>query len=176
MKCVNKIKLIGRVVNTPEIMVLNDTRFINFKISVTTKSYCKSTGKEILENDFHDVKCYGKIASFTHKVVKRGDKILITGAIRKTTELDSDGNPCDITSVIANNVKVLGLAKKKDERVIYWNHDHNYYVCHNEREAAQFEQDVKNGDREPWSFKIEMYKEKRDDINEVLRDPYQLGF
>ncbi len=176
MKCINKIRLMGRVSTTPEVMVLDNVRFINFKIAVSTKSYDAKTGKETVDNEFFQVKCYGKIATFAHKIVKRGDSILLNGSIRKTIEKDSDGNAYDITHVVANNIKVLGANKKKDERVIYWNQDHNYYVCHNEREAQQFEQDVKDGNRDPWSFKIEMYKENRDDINEVLRDPYQLGF
>lgn len=176
MKHVNKIRLIGRVVNTPEIKVLDNIRFISFKIAVVTKNFCKKTGVETVENDFIDVKCYGKIATFTHSVVKRGDSILLNGSIRKTIDIDADGYPCDTTWVVANNIKTLGALKKRDERVIYWNHDHNYYICHNEKEARQFEQDVKDGNREPWSFKIEMYKEKRDDINQVLKDPYHLGF
>ena len=176
MKCINKIRLIGRVVNTPEVMVLDNVRFISFKIAVNVKHYCENTGKEIIETDFHDVKCYGKIAQFTHKVIKRGETIMINGSVRKTVKLDSDGYPYDITSVVAENIKVLGSSKKIDERVIYWNHDHNYYVCNTEREAQQFEKDVINGNRDPWAFKIEMYKEKRDDINDVLKDPYHLGF
>lgn len=176
MQHINKVRLMGRISNTPEIKELDNTRFITFTIATTSKYYCSVEKKQKSITDFHNIKCYGQVAAFVNKAVQRGDKIFIQGAIRKIIKQDADGNLCDETSVVASSIDLLGNTKKRDERVIYWDNDHKYYVCYSEAESLQFEEDVHAGMRQGWKFKVEMYKEKRDDINEVLRDPFQLGF
>lgn len=175
MKSLNKIRLMGRLASNPEIKILNNVKFITFSLTTTGHYYCTHTGERVEYTDFHKIVCYAGIANFVHKAIKRGNKVLINGTMRTIIEIDSDGNTHYVKKVIADSVQAVGNNLVTDQRVIFYD-ENGFYVCKNEAEASRYEQEVEDGLREPFKFKIIMEKEKRRTLEEVLKDPLELGF
>ena len=174
MKTINKVRLMGRVAVTPEIKLLNNTKFIKLEITTAGFYYCDRTGDRINYTDWHEVICYAGVARFVNAFVKRGGKVLIDGTIRKTKEVDKNGITHYKTQVIATELQIVGC-DKIDERIIFYDRN-GFYVCANLAEADQYELDIKNGKRLPWEMRVDMDKEKRRSFEEVLKDPLELGF
>lgn len=174
MKSINKVRLLGRIASTPEIKMINNTKFIKLEVTTSGDYFCKRTGDRIEYTDWHEVICYSGVAQFVNSFVNRGNEVLINGTIRKSRETDKDGITHYTTQVIAKDLQILGK-DRVDERIIFYD-KHGFYVCANLREADQYELDIKNGKRLPWEMRIDMDKEKRRTFEEVLKDPLELGF
>ena len=174
MKNINKVRLMGRIASTPEIKLINGTKFIKLEVTTAGYYFCKRTGNRIEYTDWHEVICYAGVARFVNTFIKRGNKVMVNGKIRKTRETDSNGVVHYFTKVIAQEVQLLD-AEKLDERIIFYDKN-GFYVCANLKEADQYELDIKNGKRIPWEMRVDMDKEKRRSFEEVLKDPLELGF
>ena len=174
MKTINKVRLMGRIASTPEIKLINNTKFIKLEVTTTGFYFCKRTGDRIEYTDWHEVICYAGVARFVNTFVKRGNKVMINGSIRKKREVDSNGITHYTTQVIAKDLQTVGT-EKIDERIIFYDKN-GFYVCANIKEADQYELDIKNGRRIPWEMRVDMDKETRRTFEEVLKDPLELGF
>ena len=174
MKNINKVRLMGRIASTPEIMLINNTKFIKLEVTTTGFYFCKRTGSRVEYTDWHEVICYSGIARFVNTFVKRGSKVLIDGTIRKNIVTDSNGVTHYTTQVIAKNLQTVG-SNKIDERIIFYDRN-GFHVCANLADAEQYELDIKNGKRSPWEMRVDMDKEKHRTFEEVSKDPLELGF
>lgn len=165
----------GRVANDPEVKVLDGIRFISIQVSTNSFYYSERTGREVRATEWHNIVCYANVAAHVNDSIKRGDTVLIDGSMRKNKYKDDNGNTHYMMQIIADKVQKAGKLAKIDERVIYFDST-GYYVCANQKEANNYEFDVLLKNRNPYDFKILMSKEKSRLIEEVIKDPFQLGF
>lgn len=106
----NKIILIGRLVNDTELKVLNNgTNYVQATIAVN-RNYKNSEGN--YEADFIDFSAFGLTAELINKYFVKGDRIGIIGRLQSRSYTNQQGQKIIVREVIVENVEFLQDKKK----------------------------------------------------------------
>lgn len=106
----NKIILIGRLVNDNELKVLNNgTNYVQGTIAVN-RNYKNSEGN--YEADFIDFSAFGLTAELINKYFVKGDRIGIIGRLQSRSYTNQQGQKIIVREVIVENVEFLQEKKK----------------------------------------------------------------
>ena len=106
----NKIILIGRIVNDTELKVLNNgTNYVQGTIAVN-RNYKNSEGN--YEADFIDFSAFGLTAELINKYFVKGDRIGIIGRLQSRSYTNQQGQKIIVREVIVENVEFLQEKKK----------------------------------------------------------------
>ncbi|MCC7029324.1 MAG: single-stranded DNA-binding protein [Chitinophagaceae bacterium] len=109
----NKVQLIGRLGNAPEIKNLEGGRkYARFSMA-TNDTYKNNAGEKVDETQWHNVVAYGKVADLAEQYLKKGSELAIEGKLTHRDYTDATGNKRYITEVQVN--EILLLDKKGDK-------------------------------------------------------------
>jgi len=104
----NKVQLIGRVGQDPEVKTLEGGKKL-VSISIATNDYYfKENGEKVEQTEWHRVTAWGKTADIVEKFVVKGKEIAIEGKLSHRSYDDKDGNKRYVTDIIANEVLLIG--------------------------------------------------------------------
>jgi len=107
---VNKVLLIGRLGNNPEIRYTNTgTAVANFNLA-TSESWNDKTGQKQERTEWHRVVVWGKLAELCEKYLAKGRQCFVEGRLQTRSWDDKDGNKRYTTEIVANIVQFLGGA------------------------------------------------------------------
>lgn len=109
----NKVILLGRLVNDPEIKYTQSSNMlvVNFRLAVNRR-FAKQ-GEE-RQADFINIIAWNKTAEFCSKYFKKGQQIALSGRIETRTWDDDKGQRHYITEVIAEEVDFAGGKSNKE--------------------------------------------------------------
>ena len=110
----NKVYLIGRLCADPELKMTNGGK------SVTTFTIAVNRQGQKSESDFPDCVAWEKTAEFICKYFKKGDPIVIEGAVNTRTYEDKDGKKRKVTEVTAKNVEFAPRARTAQQESGYF--------------------------------------------------------
>lgn len=97
----NRVILIGRVGNTPELSVSQSgTGICKFRVATN------SGFGEKKRTDWHNIVCFGKLADSMSKYVQKGTVVNIEGSIQYS-EYEKDGQKRTYTSILADGVNII---------------------------------------------------------------------
>ncbi len=103
----NKVQLIGRVGQDPEITNL-DAGKKRAKFSIATnENYSNAKGEKIENTDWHNVVAWGKTAEIIEQFVTKGKEIAIEGKLTTRTWDDKEGIKHYMTEVVCNELLLL---------------------------------------------------------------------
>ena len=108
----NRATLVGRAGKDPSIKTMNSgDKVANFSIA-TSESWTKN-GEKVEKTQWHNIVVWGKLADIVEKYVKKGDKLLVEGAI-ETREYEKDGVKKYTTEIVLRGFdsKLLLLGSK----------------------------------------------------------------
>jgi single-strand DNA-binding protein len=110
----NKVILIGRLGQNPELRYLPQTERAVAKFSLATNEryYSPSTDESDIRVEWHRIVTWGKLAEFCEKYLNQGKQIYLEGKLRTRTWQDKEGNKRSTTEIEAQNIILLG--KKGD--------------------------------------------------------------
>jgi single-strand DNA-binding protein len=110
----NKVILIGRLGQNPELRYLPQTERAVAKFSLATNErfYKPDTTESDIRVEWHRIVTWGKLAEFCEKYLNQGKQIYLEGKLRTRTWQDRDGNKRSTTEIEAQNIVLLG---KKDD-------------------------------------------------------------
>ena len=119
----NKIILIGRLVNDTELKTLNNgTNYVQGTIAVN-RNYKNSEGN--YEADFIDFSAFGLTAELINKYFVKGDRIGIIGRLQSRSYTNQQGQKIIVREVIVENIEFLQEKKKVTQPSA---EDVNYYT------------------------------------------------
>ena len=99
----NKIILIGRLVNDTELKTLNNgTNYVQATIAVN-RNYKNSEGN--YEADFIDFSAFGLTAELINKYFVKGDRIGIIGRLQSRSYTNQQGQKIIVREVIVENIE-----------------------------------------------------------------------
>ncbi|MBP4141062.1 single-stranded DNA-binding protein [Flavobacterium sp. I-SCBP12n] len=104
----NKVQLIGRVGQDPEVKTLEGGKKIATITIATNDAYYKENGDKVEQTEWHRVTAWGKVAEIIEKFVTKGREIGIEGKLTHRSYDDKNGEKRYITEIIANEVLLLG--------------------------------------------------------------------
>jgi len=104
----NKVQLIGRVGQTPEIKNLeNGKKVANLSIA-TNEVYFNAQNEKVEQTYWHSLVAWGKTAELIENYVEKGKEIAIEGKLVNRTYTTKEGNKRYVTEVLVNEVLLLG--------------------------------------------------------------------
>jgi len=108
---VNKVLLIGRLGNNPEIRYTNTgTAVANFNLA-TSESWNDKSGQKQERTEWHRVVVWGKLAELCEKYLAKGRQCFVEGRLQTRSWDDKDGNKRYTTEIVATTVQFLGSSQ-----------------------------------------------------------------
>jgi single-strand DNA-binding protein len=112
----NKVQLIGRLGQAPEVKHLDSGKTVaNFNLA-TNDNYKNAKGELIENTEWHNLVAWGKTAEIIEKYVQKGSEIAIEGKLTNRSWEDKDGNKRYTTEVLVNELLLLGDKKTNEKK------------------------------------------------------------
>ena len=108
----NRVQLIGRLGQDPEMKQTKNGRTLARFSLATTEVYKNSQGERTEETQWHPIVVWGERAEIAGKYLRKGKEVALEGKLVHRTYDDADGNKKYITEVVVNEFLMLG--KKED--------------------------------------------------------------
>lgn len=106
----NKMTIMGRIVNDPELKTTpNGTAVCTFRVAVDRRYQTKGEEKK---TDFFNVTAWRTTAEFVAKYFAKGRMILVEGKMQTRPYTDKNGNPATWYEIVADQICFTG--EKKD--------------------------------------------------------------
>lgn len=103
----NKVQLIGRVGQDPEIINMESgKKLAKFSIA-TNDNYTNTKGEKVENTEWHNVVAWGKTAEVLEKFVQKGKEVAVEGKLTTRSWEDKDGNKRYTTEVVCNEFLML---------------------------------------------------------------------
>ena len=106
----NKVILVGRLGQKPEIRVLpqTDRSIARFSLATNERSFNRATNESSERTEWHRIVVWGKLAEFCEKYLDKGRQIILEGKLRTRSWQDRDGNKRTSTEVEAVSITLFG--------------------------------------------------------------------
>lgn len=108
----NRIVLMGRLTMTPELKEGENTKYTNFSLAVDRVG---KKGSEVT-TDFFNCTTFGHNAEFISAYLKKGQRILISGAVHMDSYMAKNGEKKSSIKVIVDTVEYADGKKGESER------------------------------------------------------------
>jgi single-strand DNA-binding protein len=107
MSGVNKVILLGRIGQNPEVKHLESGATVaNFSIATSEKYTDKSSGEVVETTTWHNLVAWKGLAEVVEKYVKKGDMIYVEGKLQTRT-WEKDGEKKYATDILVSNLQML---------------------------------------------------------------------
>jgi len=104
----NKVQLIGRLGQEPEIVNFEDGKQLAKFSMATDDSYKDNQGNKVERTQWHNVVVRGGLVKVVEGYVKKGQEIAIEGKLTSRSYDDKDGITRYITEIMCNELLLLG--------------------------------------------------------------------
>ncbi len=104
----NKVQLIGRVGQDPEIKNLDGGKKLANITLATNDYYTNAAGERVENTEWHRISAWGKTAEIIEKYVQKGKEIAIEGKLTHRSYDDKEGNKRYVTEVVASEIMLFG--------------------------------------------------------------------
>ena len=109
MAGVNKVILIGRLGNDPEMRYMPSGEAVaNLSIATSESWTDKNTGEKRERTEWNRVVAFRKLAEIIGQYCKKGDQIYIEGKLQTRKWTDKNGQDHYTTEIIADQMQMLG--------------------------------------------------------------------
>lgn len=103
----NKVQLIGRLGQEPEIITLDSgKKLAKFSIA-TNEKYKKANGEIVNDTQWHNLVAWNKIAEIIEQYVTKGKEIAIEGKLTSRSYEDKEGQKRHVTEIVVNELLML---------------------------------------------------------------------
>lgn len=112
---VNKVTLLGVVGKDPVTKTFGDAnnqRSISSFSLATGETYMDKNNQKVEKTEWHNIDCWGKLATLASQYIKKGSVLFIEGKI-ETQSYDKDGGKAYITKIVANEIKFVSSPKNQ---------------------------------------------------------------
>lgn len=104
----NKVQLIGRLGQDPEIVTFQDgNKLAKFSLA-TDDSYKDKSGNKVERAYWHNIIVNGQLVKIVEDYVKKGQEIAVEGKLTNRSYDTKDGEKRYITEIIVSEILLLG--------------------------------------------------------------------
>lgn len=109
---VNRVTLLGNVTRDPDIRATKAGRTVSNIGFATNRAWRDGEGALQREPEFHRLVCFGPLAEFSEKRVKKGVPLYVEGRLHTSSYEDKKGAPQSRTEIVVDRLVLLGSKKK----------------------------------------------------------------
>ncbi len=102
----NKVILIGRVTQDPQIRSLPSGQQVCSFGLATNRVFVDKTGKKQQQTEFHNIVMFGRLAEIAAQYLTKGSLAMIEGRLRTRNWQDASGNRRSRTEIIAERMQL----------------------------------------------------------------------
>lgn len=112
----NKVQLIGRLGQDPDIKTLESGKKVAHFTMATNENYKSADGTKTEETTWHSIVAWNGLAELASKYLKKGREVCIEGRISYRSYTDKNGVPKSVTEIVASDLVLLssGSIAKED--------------------------------------------------------------
>ena len=111
----NKVQLIGRLGQDPDIKTLESGKKVAHFTMATNENYKSADGTKTEEATWHSIVAWNGLAELASKYLKKGREVCIEGRISYRSYTDKNGVPKSVTEIVASDLVLLssgGIVKE----------------------------------------------------------------
>lgn len=108
----NRVQLIGRLGQDPEIRTLESGKKVAHFNLATNESYKNADGAKVDETTWHSIVAWNGLAELTSKFLAKGREVCIEGRINYRSYTDKNGNQKNVTEIVATDLVLLSSGSK----------------------------------------------------------------
>lgn len=105
---INRVTLLGGLCADPELRSTTGGQAVLKIRLATNESYLDKNRQRQERTDYHSIVVWGRRAEALSRILNKGSRILVEGAIRTSSYNDRDGNKRYKTEIIAQNIILCG--------------------------------------------------------------------
>ncbi len=110
---VNKVILIGRLGQDPELRYVQSGEAVCSLSIATTESWSKD-GQRQERTEWHRVVAWGKTAENINQYLSKGRQVYIEGRLQTRSWEDTEGAKCYSTEIVISKIEFLGSSKNTE--------------------------------------------------------------
>ncbi|MCU0410786.1 MAG: single-stranded DNA-binding protein [Bacteroidales bacterium] len=103
----NRVQLIGRLGQDPEVKTLESGKKVTNFTMATNETYKGADGNKTEETTWHNIVAWNGLAEISSKYLKKGKEVCIEGRISYRTYTDKNGVPKSVTEIVASDLVLL---------------------------------------------------------------------
>jgi len=103
----NKVQLIGRLGQEPEIITFSDGKKMAKFSLATDDSYKDKTGNKVERNYWHNIVVKNGLVKVIESYVNKGQEIAVEGKLTSRSYEDKDGQKRYVTEIVCNELLML---------------------------------------------------------------------
>ncbi len=107
----NRVQLIGRLGQDPEVKTLTSGKKLTTFSIATSDSYRNSDGDKIEDTQWHNVVAWGKVGEIAGEYLTKGQEVALEGKLIHRTYETNEGEKRYITEVNLNELLMIGSKK-----------------------------------------------------------------
>lgn len=111
----NKVQLIGRLGQDPEVKTLESGKKVAHFTLATNDSYKGADGTKVEETTWHSIVAWNGLAELSSKFLRKGREVCIEGRINYRTYNDKNGLPKNVTEIVASDMVLLSSGSNARE-------------------------------------------------------------
>lgn len=101
----NRVEIIGNLTRDPELNYTPNGQPLSKFAVATNRRYQDQSGNWVdMEPEYHEIVVWGKLAEGTNKVLKKGDRIYVTGRLQTRSWEGQDGAKRSRTELVADTI------------------------------------------------------------------------
>lgn len=116
MGYLNKVMLIGRLGQEPEIKVTPGGHFVMSLSLATTEKFTDKQGNKQERTEWHKVVLWNNIAEVVEKFCKKGSQLYVEGQLQTREWQDKDGNKRYTTEIQGRQIQLLDKSNNSRRR------------------------------------------------------------
>ena len=112
---INKVQLVGRLGNAPEIRTFESgKKMARFSVA-TTETYTDAKGVNVVNTQWHNLVAWGRAAALAEKQLTRGCEVSIEGKLAHRNYIDKTGTKKYVTEIVVAEILLLNSKASKEE-------------------------------------------------------------
>lgn len=106
-RSLNKAILIGNVGSDPEVRTVGSTKVAEFSVA-TSRTWTDKQGNQQEKTEWHRCQAWEKTAELVERLVKKGSRLYVEGAIEYRSYEDKEGQTKYVTEIKVRDFILLG--------------------------------------------------------------------
>ena len=103
----NKVQLIGRLGQDPDIKTLESGKKVAHFTMATNENFKSADGTKTEETTWHSIVAWNGLAELASKYLKKGREVCIEGRISYRSYTDKNGMSKSVTEIVASDLVLL---------------------------------------------------------------------